>query len=243
MGPETIGHVHSVETCGTVDGPGMRYVAFLGGCPLHCQYCHNPDTRCQSNSTPRTAQELVNDVLRYRNFIRNGGLTLSGGEPMMQPNFVRAVFRLAKEAGIHTALDTSGFLGELADDELLSLTDLVLLDIKSGDPDTYREVTGVNLAPTQFFARRLDALKVPVWIRFVLVPGLTDDAENIRAVAAFVATLENVGRVEILPFHQYGRSKYEMLKIPYLLEETRPANPEDVQRARSLFATQGVTAV
>lgn len=243
QGGETLGQIHSVETCGTVDGPGMRYVAFLSGCPLHCQYCHNPDTRCRANGSARTAAELVTDVLRYRNFLRNGGLTLSGGEPMMQPNFVRAVFRLAKQSGIHTTLDTSGFLGDSADEELLSLTDLVLLDIKSGNAETYRKVTGVDLAPTLRFAKKLDALRIPVWIRFVVVPGLTDAPDNVRAVASFVATLGNVKRVELLPFHQHGRSKYEALQIPYHLAQTPAASEAVIQYARDLFAAEGVLAI
>jgi pyruvate formate lyase activating enzyme len=237
------GHVHSIETCGTVDGPGTRYVLFLSGCPLRCQYCHNPDTRGRSGGTLRSADEVVKDVLRYRNFIRRGGLTISGGEPLMQPDFVRAIFQKVKAAGIHTTLDTSGFLGDAADDDLLAATDLVLLDIKSGLPDTYREVTGVALEPTLRFAKRLDCLCKPVWMRFVVVPGLTDAGENIRAVARFVADLDNVVRVEILPFHQFGRAKYAALEMPYPLENTPPANDADVARARRIFADAGVEAL
>jgi len=237
------GHVHSIETCGTVDGPGMRYVLFLSGCPLRCQYCHNPDTRGRSGGTLRTADEAVADILRYRNFIRRGGLTISGGEPLMQPAFVHEVFRQVKAAGIHTALDTSGFLGSAASDDLLEVTDLVLLDIKSGLPETYREVTGVALEPTLRFARRLDAMQKPVWIRFVVVPGLSDATANIRAVADFVATLGNVARVEILPFHQFGKSKYAALGIDYPLADTPAATDDDVVRVKEIFATAGITAL
>lgn len=237
------GHVHSIETCGTVDGPGTRYVLFLSGCPLRCQYCHNPDTRGRSGGTLRTVDDVVADVLRYRNFIRRGGLTISGGEPLMQPDFVRAVFQKVKAAGIHTALDTSGFLGHVADDELLAATDLVLLDIKSGLPETYREVTGVALDPTLKFAKRLEAMGKPVWIRFVLVPGLTDAPENVRAIAQFVAGLGNVERVEVLPFHQFGRSKYVELGMVYRLDDTPAASDADVERARAIFAEVGITAL
>lgn len=237
------GHVHSVETCGTVDGPGTRYVLFLSGCPLRCQYCHNPDTRGRSGGTLRSVDEVVEDILRYRNFIRRGGLTISGGEPLMQPDFVRAVFKKVKAAGIHTAIDTSGFLGHLADDEMLVDTDLVLLDIKSGLPETYREVTGVALEPTLQFAKRLDAMGKPVWIRFVLVPGLTDAPENVRAIAQFVAGLGNVERVEVLPFHQFGISKYAELGMDYPLVETPAAEDSDVERARAIFAEVGITAL
>lgn len=237
------GHVHSIETCGTVDGPGTRYVLFLSGCPLRCQYCHNPDTRGRSGGTLRSVDDVVTDVLRYRNFIRRGGLTISGGEPLMQPDFVKAVFQKVKAAGIHTTLDTSGFLGDAADDDLLAATDLVLLDIKSGLPGTYREVTGVALEPTLRFAKRLDGLGKPVWIRFVVVPGLTDAEANIRAVGRFVASLSNVQRVEILPFHQFGRSKYEALDMVYPLANTPPAEDSDVDRARRIFAEEGVVAL
>lgn len=232
---EIKGYIHSVETCGTVDGPGMRYVAFLPGCPLRCLYCHNPDTQGRTNGNILTAREVVADALRYRNFLRKGGLTLSGGEPLMQPRFVEAILAEAKEAGLHTALDTSGFLGAKASDRLLDLTDLVLLDIKSWDPVTYKQVTGVSREPTLAFARRLDGLRKPMWVRFVLVPGVTDAANNIRQVAAFVASLGNVERVEILPFHKFGEPKYATLGMEYQLTHTPPASAEDCERARALF--------
>ncbi|MBK1878282.1 pyruvate formate-lyase-activating protein [Pelagicoccus mobilis] len=237
------GHIHSVETCGTVDGPGLRYVLFLHGCPLRCQYCHNPDAQGKPSGKVTTAGEALKDVVKYKNFIRSGGLTISGGEPLMQPEFVHAVFRGAKEAGLHTALDTSGFAGHHATDALLQNVDLVLLDIKSWDPDIYKETTGVRISPTLEFAERLERLGIDVWIRFVLVPGLTDVESNIDGLARFVSTLGNVAKVEILPFHKMGESKYKQLGLPYKLAETKEPSNQDIIKARSIFARYGVTAI
>lgn len=240
---KTEGHIHSVETCGTVDGPGLRYILFLHGCPLRCQYCHNPDAQGKPQGGEATAGEALADILKYKNFIRRGGLTISGGEPLMQPDFVHAVFRGAKEHGLHTALDTSGFLGYKASDALLENVDLVLLDIKSFNPATYQNVTGVSLNPTLAFAERLDKLGVDVWIRFVLVPGLTDAESNIDGLARFISTLGNVAKVEILPFHKMGESKYKQLAMPYKLADTNEPTAEEVERARSIFSRYGVTAI
>ncbi len=237
---ETVGFVESIETCGAVDGPGLRYVVFLRGCPLRCQYCHNPETQGKPRGQVTTAGEVLADVLRYKSFLRRGGLTVSGGEPLMQPNFVHALMRGAKEAGIHTALDTSGFLGARASDELLDNTDLVLLDIKSGLPATYEWVTGGRLSPTLEFARRLDALGKAMWIRFVLVPGLTDGEKNIEAVARFVATLKCVERVEILPFHKMGEHKYAAVGKPYALADTPVPTQHEIMQAQEIFARCGI---
>lgn len=236
----TFGHVHSVETCGTVDGPGLRYVLFLSGCPLRCLYCHNPDTQGKPCGDVKSAAEVLEDVVKYRSFLRKGGLTVSGGEPLMQSEFVHALFQGAKERGLHTALDTSGFLGYKASDALLENVDLVLLDIKSFNPVTYQKVTGVSLVPTLEFADRLDSLGKDVWIRFVLVPGLTDMEENIDGLARYVSTLSNVRKVEILPFHKMGESKYVQLKKSYSLSETREPASADMERARAIFARHGV---
>ena len=242
-GPNTPGFIETVETCGAVDGPGVRYVVFTHGCPLRCQYCHNPETQGAPSGEATTAAEVLKDVARYKPFLKRGGITVSGGEPMMQPDFIHALFRGAKELGLHTALDTSGFLGARASDELLEEVDLVLLDIKSGLPETYKEVTGVRLAPTLEFARRLDDLKRPMWIRFVLVPGLTDGEENIDSVARFVATLDHVERVEILPFHKMGELKYETADKAYQLTDTATPSDQDMEWARAIFARHGVVAL
>ena len=238
--PTTEGFVHSVETCGTVDGPGVRYVLFLHGCPLRCQYCHNPDAQGKPSGETLTAEDAFADVLKYKSFIRKGGLTISGGEPLMQPDFVHAMFSLAKEAGLHTTLDTSGFVGHKASNELLDQTDLVLLDIKSFSPMTHKMVTGVCVDQTLKFAKRLDARGNKVWIRFVLVPGLTDNEKNIDGLAEFVSGLGNVDRVEILPFHKMGEDKYKRSGLPYKLGNTPTPTEGEVQRARAIFARHGV---
>ena len=235
--------VHSVETCGTVDGPGLRYVLFLSGCPLRCQYCHNPDAQGKPCGETRLAGDVIADLKRYRNFTRSGGLTISGGEPLMQPAFVEAVLTAAKAEGIHTALDTSGFLGHKASDRLLAQTDLVLLDLKSWSPMTYKYVTGVCVDQTIKFAKRLDALDKPVWVRFVLVPGLTDAEKNVAGLAEFIASLGNVAKVEILPFHKMGEHKYREQGKAYQLYRTPEPTVGQVDEARSIFERFGVEAI
>jgi pyruvate formate lyase activating enzyme len=241
--PATEGFIHSVETCGTVDGPGIRYVLFLHGCPLRCQYCHNPDAQGKPSGETRTAEEAFADVFKYKSFIRKGGITLSGGEPLMQADFVHAMFSLAKEAGLHTTLDTSGFVGHKASDALLDLTDLVLLDIKSFSPMTHKMVTGVCVDQTLKFAQRLDARGNKMWIRFVLVPGLTDHEKNIEGLAQFVSGLGHVERVEILPFHKMGEDKYKRSGLPYKLGNTPTPTEDQITRARAIFARHGVEAL
>ncbi|MGJ8641635.1 MAG: pyruvate formate-lyase-activating protein [Opitutaceae bacterium] len=241
--PTTTGFIHSVETCGTVDGPGIRYVLFLNGCPLRCQYCHNPDAQGKPCGNETSADEAFADVLKYKSFIRKGGLTISGGEPLMQPEFVETMFKKAKAAGLHTTLDTSGFVGHKATDELLDNTDLVLLDIKSFSAMTYKYVTGVCVDQTLKFAKRLDARGNKVWIRFVLVPGLTDAEQNIDGLAEFVSTLTNVERVEILPFHKMGEDKYARSGIPYKLAKTPTPTTAQIDNAKAIFARHGIEAI
>ena len=237
------GYVHSVETAGAVDGPGIRYVVFLSGCPLTCAYCHNPDCMKMKRGGRLTdGAELMDDIRSYRQFMQrtNGGVTISGGEPLVQPEFTRFLLESCKQAGLHTALDTSGYLGAKASDELLAATDLVLLDIKSGLPDTYRKTTGVDLQPTVDFAQRLSAMGKPIWARFVLVPGLTDGADNMKAVADIVAGLETVERLEILPFHKMGEHKWEALGLPYTLGDTEPPTRVEIARAKTILQASGV---
>lgn len=237
-----LGSLHSWELVTAVDGPGTRLTVFLAGCPLRCLYCHNPDTLEMRRGTDITADELLRKVARYRGVFRatGGGLTLSGGEPLMQPAFVGRVLRGAKEMGVHTAVDTSGFLGAAATDAMLDDLDLVLLDVKSGIPDTYTRVTGRELAPTLDFGRRLSDHGVAMWIRFVLVPDLTDAWDNVEAVADYVTTLASVARVEVLPFHQMGRDKWDELGMRYELAATRPPTPELVERVRGQFRARGL---
>ncbi|MBO3100984.1 pyruvate formate-lyase-activating protein [Cellulomonas fengjieae] len=238
-----LGSLHSWELVTAVDGPGTRLTAFLSGCPLRCQYCHNPDTMEMRRGEPVPADELLRRVARYRAVFEatGGGLTLSGGEPLMQPAFVARVLRGAKELGVHTAIDTSGYLGAHCSDAMLADIDLVLLDVKSGLPETYRTTTGRDLAPTLDFGRRVAASGTEIWVRFVLVPGLTDAPENVDAVADYVATLPTVSRVEVLPFHQMGRDKWATLGLRYELEDTQPPTPELVARVRQQFRDRGLT--
>jgi len=239
------GWVHSVETGGTADGPGIRYVLFLAGCPLRCAYCHNPDTRHIHDGMRTASTEIVKELAGYAEFLTRakGGLTISGGEPLVQPEFCAAVLRGARDLGLHTALDTSGFLGSHADDRLLADVDLVLLDIKAFRESTHRSLTGVPLRPTLEFAERLALLRKPVWLRFVLVPGLTDDLDEIDGLAGFAAGLGVVERVDVLPFHKLGEYKWRELGLPYRLTDTEPPSAELTGRVRDRFRAHGLRAV
>ncbi|MGW2018122.1 pyruvate formate-lyase-activating protein [Streptomyces sp. NPDC001927] len=240
------GSVHSWDLSTGVDGPGTRFVTFLSGCPLTCLYCHNPDTWRMRSGTRTSADAVIAEAAKYTRFIQasGGGATVSGGEPLLQPVFTgELLHRMKHELGFHTALDTSGFLGVRATDALLRDTDLVLLDIKSWDPDTYKKVTGRPLRPTLDFARRLADLGQEVHVRFVLVPGLTDDPDNIEGVAAFAAGLGNVSRVDILPFHKLGEAKWQALAMPFTLHDTPSPTPDEVAAARALFRSHGLNAI
>ncbi|MFF0175980.1 pyruvate formate-lyase-activating protein [Micromonospora profundi] len=242
---QVTGSLHSFDISTGVDGPGTRFVAFLAGCPLRCLYCHSPDTQYRRYGRPTAVDDLLTEIRRYERFLKvaHGGVTVSGGEPLQQPAFTREVLRGCKEMGLHTALDTSGLLGDRADDALLDATDLVLLDIKSGDPATYRIVTRTGrLTPTVRFAHRLADRGTPIWVRFVLVPGLTDDPRNVDAVASIAAGLPTVERVEVLPFHRLGAQKYAALGLPFPLEGTPPPDEALLRRVRGQFHDHGLTA-
>lgn len=234
--------VHSWELVTAVDGPGTRLTVFLNGCPLRCRYCENPDTWHPWGGLPRSLDSVVGLVQRYRPVFEatGGGLTVSGGEPLLQHRFVERLFGACAELGVHTALDTSGFLGALASDRLLDATSLVLLDVKSGLPAVYRAVTTRPLEPTVRFGDRLSARGNRMWVRFVLVPGLTDDPANVEAVVDIVARWSTVDRVEVLPFHQLGRHKWHDLGIPYSLESVRPPGAALLADVRGRFARLGV---
>ncbi len=235
------GWVHSTETFGTADGPGIRYVLFMSGCPLRCQYCHNPDTWHRQDGTLTTVEDVLADIAGYRGFIRaNGGVTLSGGEPLVQPKFCKAILRGCKSMGLHTALDTSGYLGHLADVELLADVDLVLLDIKAATGRRFRSLTGVELKPTIKFAEDLAAINKVVWLRYVLVPGLTDKLDEIASLATFVAGLGNVERVDVLPFHKLGEHKWRDRGLDYRLERVQPPSQELLEEARETFRAAGL---
>jgi len=242
-GDELIGFVHSYEVGSTVDGPGIRFVGFLTGCLLRCQYCHNPDTWHKHNGTPVPVSRAMRQIGKYAQVLKisGGGLTLSGGEPMLQHDFVMEIFRRCKRLGMHTCMDTSGRLGEKFSDDDLAQIDLNLLDIKSGDPATYEKVTRQPLKPTLDYAKRLSELGRPMWIRYVLVPGLTDDFDNVEKVADFAAGLKTVQRVEILRFHQMGRDKWHKLGLKYLLENVDTPTPELADRVRGQFRSRGLT--
>jgi pyruvate formate lyase activating enzyme len=236
------GRVHSWDLSTGVDGPGARFVVFTTGCPLRCLYCENPDTWNVRGGVETTVGEVLDRVRRFAPSLRatGGGVTVTGGEPLFQPEFTGALLRAAKDEGLGTALDTSGFLGANASDALLTDTDLVLLDIKSFDPALCRRVTGAELAPTLRFAERLAALRRPTWVRFVLVPGLTDPAGNVAGLADFVAGLPNVERVDVLAYHRLGVPKYAALGMRYRLEGTPEPDEEQLRRVRDVFAERGL---
>jgi len=235
------GYVHSYETSSRYDGPGLRAVLFVSGCLLRCSYCHNPDTWHLKDGTYVSAQQVLDRLGAFASALRalDGGLTISGGEPMVQLAFTRRILAGAKKMGLHTAIETSGFLGDRADDNFLSCLDLVLLDIKSSNPETYRSVTGRDLAPTLRFAERLSAIGKPVWVRFTLVPGLTDDPANVDGIARFVAPMKNVEWVEVQPFHQMGSFKWKAMGLDYKLLDTPTAGRELVDRVIGQFRAAG----
>lgn len=239
------GYVHAVETFGAADGPGLRYVLFTSGCKMRCLYCHNPDSWTLQGGQWRTVDEVAADIGRYANFYRRtGGLTISGGEPLVQADFVAEVFRQVKEGhGLHTALDTNGALAATVQDSWFDPVDLVLLDIKHMDPAKHVALTGLALEPTLDLARRLAAMGKPAWIRYVLVPGHTDDFADVERLADFVAGLGNVERVEILPFHKMGEAKWEKLGRKYQLKDTPAPDGLLLERVRKQFQSRDIPVV
>jgi len=237
----SFGYCHSYETSSRYDGPGLRIVLFVSGCLLRCTYCHNPDTWHLKDGTYVSADHVLRRLGDFAPTIRSlgGGLTISGGEPMVQLAFTRKIFAGAKEMGLHTAIQTSGFLADRADERYLSVIDHVLLDIKSSDPETYRRVTGRDLAPTLRFAERLASIGKPVWIRFTLVPGATDDPANVEGVARLVAPMKNVEWVEVQPFHQMGAFKWTAMGLDYQHNDTQPPARDVVDRVIGQFRAAG----
>ena len=238
------GFVHSTETFGTVDGPGVRFVVFLQGCPMRCKYCHNPDTWKMHSGSVRSAQSLITEYERNRAFYKNGGITVTGGEALMQMDFLVELFRLAKQKGIHTCLDTSGVTFRPGEsdyrrklDELMAVTDLVLLDIKHIDPEGHRELTGHDNGHILAFARYLDENQVPVWIRHVVVPGITDDPELLNRLGTFIGSLSNVKALDVLPYHIMGVTKYEQLGMEYPLKGVEPATRAQAIEAKKIILT------
>lgn len=238
-----VGLVHSWELVTAVDGPGTRLTIFMSGCPLRCQYCHNPDTMEMREGILERVEDIITKVMRYTRIFRvtGGGLTISGGEPLFQIAFTRRVLEAAHRAGIHTAIDTSGYLGARLTERDLDNIDVVLLDLKSGNPDIYRNVTGRDLQPTIEFGDRLTALSKKIWLRYVLVPGLTDSADNITAAAAIARKWSHsIERVEVLPFHNMGEDKWHHLGLQYSLSGVRPPSNESLEQTRQIFRNQGL---
>jgi pyruvate formate lyase activating enzyme len=239
-----MGFLHSFTTGSAVDGPGVRVVAWTAGCMFKCVYCHNPDTWTMRNGMPVSVTRAVEELRKYRKGLQvmRGGFTLSGGEPLMQHRFTTKLFKAVKAMGIHTALDSNGFFGDRLSDDDLADIDVVLLDIKAWDPELYKRYVGMEIGPTLDFARRLAALRRPVWVRHVVVPGWTDDEDTPRQIATFVAGLGNVERVDVLPFHQMGRYKWKELGMTYPLQDAGPVPDDVVARSVAIFRAEGLQA-
>ncbi len=239
-GKKVSGKIHSVETLGAADGPGLRFVLFLQGCSLRCKYCHNPDTwaACNAERTA-TAEDIANEIIRYKNYFgKKGGVTVSGGEPLLQLDFLTELFKILKQNEIHTAIDTSGAPYNEYDPrykELLALTDLVILDIKHIDGLKCRELTGTGNIATKKFAKTLSDNGVAMWIRQVLAPGLTDDENDLKRTREWINTLKTVERVEVLPYHTLGKPKYEKLGLSYPLGDTPIPTREQIDKAKAIL--------
>ncbi len=229
--------IHSFESFGTVDGPGIRFVVFAQGCPLRCLYCHNPDTWSLAGAPiERSPQEVVVEVLKYRNFIKSGGVTISGGEPLLQAQEVAQIFELLREEGIHTALDTSGVVFNGAVERALASTDLVLLDIKSIDPDQFSHISGGGkLNRVLEFLDYLQSKQIKCWVRHVVVPTLTDDESLIAKLASYLKPYSVVERVELLPYHDLAIHKYEALGISYPLDGVDSLPKERIEQLNKMF--------
>ena len=237
-----IGRVHSIESFGTVDGPGIRMVIFLSGCPMRCLYCHNPDTWDPKGGTHMTAEEILDQYEQARPFYKKGGITVSGGEPLMQIGFVTELFEKAKKSGIHTCLDTSGITFNLGSqavmahfERLLASTDLILLDIKHIDPKEHVKLCAQPQDNILAFAAYLEKKQIPVWIRHVVVPGITDREEYLYRLGRYLGTLKNVKALDVLPYHDMGKAKYRQLGIPYPLEDTAPLPPAKAAEYRKII--------
>jgi pyruvate formate lyase activating enzyme len=239
-----MGFLHSFTTGSAVDGPGVRVVAWTTGCMWRCLYCHNPDTWTMTNGIPVTIAQATEELRKYRHGLKvmSGGLTISGGEPLMQHRFVVKLLTAAKGMGIHTTLETNGYYGDRLSDQDLRAVDLVMLGIKTWDPERHRRLTRMEIDPTLEFARRLAAQRRKMWVRFVLVPGLTDDIDDIGNLARFAAGLGNVERVEVLPFHQMGSFKWQRLGLQYTLADVDAPTPELAERICGIFRSEGLTA-
>jgi len=234
-----IGNIHSIESCGTVDGPGIRFVVFTQGCPLRCKYCHNPDTWSFDTNKPMLVKEIFEQYEGVKEFVKNGGITVTGGEPLMQIPFVTELFKTAHNKGIHTALDTSGIVFDKTNtakiDELLKYTNLVLLDIKHIDDEEHKKLTGLSNKNVLDFAQYLSEKNIPVWLRHVVVPGITFDKVNLKKLGKFLAGLNNIHALDVLPYHDMAVPKYENLHIEYPLKGVPPLTKEQAIEARDII--------
>lgn len=238
----TKGYIHSIETCGTVDGPGLRYVVFLQGCPLRCQYCHNPDTWEVNKGNEMTVEEVLKSFYHNTAFYKTGGVTVTGGEPMLQLDFLIELFSELHAGGFHTCIDTSGIVFQENNknvmdkiERLMEVTDLVMLDIKHIDDEKHRTLTGHSNENILAFAKYLDKKGIPVWIRHVIVPGITLYQEYLERLGEFMATLSNIKALDVLPYHAMGKVKYESLNIEYSLKDTREATKEEAIAAKNII--------
>lgn len=229
-----VGRIHSTESFGTVDGPGVRFVVFLQGCPLRCQYCHNPDTWNRQGGTEMSVEQIMQLYSKNRAFYQKGGITLTGGEPLLQAEFARELFERCKAEGIHTALDTSGITFDGSDkyDGLLQKTDLVMLDIKHIDAAAHKKLTGADNKNVLAFAKYLEKKEIPLWVRHVILPGITDQKEDLFELGRFIGTLKNIKALDVLPYHTMGVGKYKELGLPYPLEGVPPMEAEGAKVAR-----------
>ena len=240
MAEKIKGYIHSKESFGTVDGPGIRYVLFLQGCPMRCLYCHNPDTWATHGGEEITPDEVVSEYNKNRSFYKKGGITVTGGEPLLQIDFVTELFRLCRERGIHTCIDTSGitysetnksYLEKL--DELIKYTDLVMLDIKHINSEEHKALTGHGNEQILAFAKYLEEKKIPLWVRHVVVKGYTDNGEQLKALGRFIGGLKNLRALDVLPYHNLGEVKYRELGIPYPLKGLAPTTKAEADAARA----------
>lgn len=234
-----IGRVHSVETCGTVDGPGIRFIIFLQGCLMRCKYCHNRDTWDTDGGKEMSVDELMADLVQYRHYMNasGGGVTVSGGEAMLQPEFVKAIFTACKMEGIHTCLDTNGFVRRIDDTvkDVLDVADLVLLDIKQMDNDKHIDLTHVSNKYTLEFAQYLAERNQPVYLRYVVVPGYTDSEEDAHQLGEFIAPMKNIEKIEMLPYHELGKHKWTAMGLIYPLDGVNPPARETMENIKNIL--------
>lgn len=240
----TLGKVHSFESFGAVDGPGIRFVVFLQGCPYRCLYCHNPDTWNFFDGETYSAQEIISKAMRFKEYWgKEGGITVSGGEPLAQIDFLIELFEMAKARNISTCIDTSGavftyeepFFGKF--EKLMSLTDLLLVDIKHIDDEKHIHITRHSRKNPKEMFEYLSSIDKPIWIRYVLVPGLTDDEDDLKATADFISSLNNVKKIDVLPYHSLGVAKYQEMNIPYPLKDVYPPEPRSISKAETILNT------